>query len=207
MPKLTTVNSFRGSAKTMSLTCESCGATITEGDTYRHWTNISQTDRAGDKHTRCADSACTPRPSDMEGNAKRKPLLAAQENLEDRLAEIAEAHFDSPQELLDALWNATEIIVRGTVESANVVRIGADKLIAHYGRATAGSDQIEARAKRVEAAGMKLRLEVRFSPWTGELTDNLGAGIPFDVDHEDWRANCVQQVRRYGEACTKLKFS
>lgn len=198
MAEVRTVQSFRGSAKNPTLKCDACGRKITKGDPYRYWYNRRPKPDGESRRFRCMDPECDPKPWDLDGHPRRGPIHMSREKLAVRLEEISKDEFNSPRQVIDALWSSVGIVSEGVSEAAKLfVTPGAHiKDKANYAKRFGNHEG----AKRAIEGERRLRLDIRFPPFPSAEDSSA----PFDPDRDGWRASCIEVVREHGRRCLEL---
>ncbi len=159
-------------------TCDACPDPIEKGQSY-NWVKP----RHGSKRSRHA--ACRPfRPSELTSNEKLQTLYAAQEAIEDAMAEwqeVAAGDFTTSI-LVDALETAAE----QAREAASMYNEAADNLEHGFGHPTNQSEELQSNAADAEAWADELETAA------GDLVD--GDDTDEDWDEEAWRSEIVGHI-------------
>jgi len=131
--------------------CGKCGDALPKGDAYIHWSPGFR----GRKRKRCTKPGCRPRPSELTANDRLSRCYAAQEEVEDTIAQWDREDVD---ELRSALETAAETIrevaeeYRESAEAINETAEGSP--IAEECEEKA--DNLEEWADAIETAGGEL---------------------------------------------------
>jgi hypothetical protein len=201
MAQVRTVQSFRGSTKNPKLECESCGVKIVKGDPYRHWTNHSMLDSRGEKHVRCMATKCDPRPSETDGNPKRKLLLRGQEDVHMALDDLLADCPGEPEIFLDRL---REIVLLGLAGADECAALQASKARAGH---TGSESSIAFKEKYIRdtCRNRIKKIDVPDAPAKPENPNPPGdEHRDYEMALETWRSGIVASVRSYADSIPDL---
>lgn len=133
MPRVTTVKKARKAQGS----CGRCGDALPKGSAYRWWKF-----RYGGKRKRCMKPSCAPRGSDLTSSDKLSRVYAAQENLEDAIAEW-------DRESVHDLQAAAEAAAEEIREVAQEYQDSADSIRESFSESPT-ADECEERAQELE---------------------------------------------------------